>query len=68
MFDNYIWWAALEIQRARELEWERAHRHRVSLSQPVKIQRQLWRLVQRARRQGLSPAEIEGIVRWALRA
>lgn len=62
MLGNNPWWAALEIQRPRELEWERKRRHRP----PRRIEGKLIRLVRRAARQGLSPAEIEGIVRWAL--
>lgn len=64
MLDNNIWWAALEIQRARELEW-RMRNLRAKNPSP-KITRKLALLVRRARREGLSPAEIEGIVRWAL--
>ena len=64
MLDNNIWWAALEIQRARELEWEM--RHRWPEPQKPRIARKLMHLVRKAKQQGLSPAEIEGIVRWAL--
>jgi len=67
VWGNEVWWAGLEIQRARELVWERAHRHPTSSPGPMRIKRKLMRLVQRARREGLSPAEIEGIVRWALK-
>jgi|Deesub1362B_J571_1020462.scaffolds.fasta_scaffold01399_6 hypothetical protein len=64
MLGNNCWWAALEIQRARELEWKM--KHRWPMPKSPKVTRKLMQLVRKAKRQGLSPAEIEGIVRWAL--
>lgn len=58
------WWIALEIERAKDLERQRPRGRPVNA--PPWIERKLIRLVARARRAGLSRAEIEGIVRWAL--
>ncbi|NOX44794.1 MAG: hypothetical protein GXO72_03530 [Caldiserica bacterium] len=64
MFDAVPWWGALEIERAKDLE--RGSPRGRPVNSPPWIERKLARLVARARRAGLTRAEIEMIVRWAV--
>ena len=55
----------METERARELERNLPKGRPVDA--PTRVERRLMRLVAKAKRLGLSPREIEGVVRWALR-